>query len=135
MTRLRAPAEKGHQQITVETGLDLVKGDKLALAATSYAYTASDEVIVETYNSGTGIVTFLSSLNHYHWGAQTSTASKYNGVDIRGEVLLLTRNIKIIGEDIQGWGGQIVTSDTIEGDLTMRTGQLIMDNVEVYNCS
>jgi hypothetical protein len=43
--------------------------------------------------------------------------------------------VKIIGEDIQSWGGQIVTSDTIEGDMTMRMGQLIMDNVEVYNCS
>jgi hypothetical protein len=52
----------------------------------------------------------------------------------------LTRNIQIIGEDIESWGGQIVTSDTIDGlnadgTIRMRSGQLIMDNVEVYNCS
>jgi hypothetical protein len=56
-------------------------------------------------------------------------------VDIRGEVVLLTRNVKIVGEDIQGWGGQIVTSSTVEGDGTIRKGQVIMDNVEIYNCS
>lgn len=33
---------------------------------------------------------------------------------MRGEVLLLTRNIRIIGQDIDSWGGQIVTSDTVE---------------------
>lgn len=42
-------------------------------------------------------MTSNSTLSHYHWGASTSTASKYNGVDIRGEVILLTRNIQIIG--------------------------------------
>jgi hypothetical protein len=99
-------------------------------------------VTVDTYNSGSGVVTFTTgtSIKHYHWGASASTADNYNGVDIRGEVLLLTRNIQIIGEDIESWGGQIVTSDTIDGfntdgTIKMRSGQLIMDNVQVYNCS
>lgn len=74
-------------------------------------------------------------MNHYHWGAAESTAAKYNQVDMRGEVMLLTRNIKIVGEDVEAWGGQIVTSSIIEPDLSYRHGQLIMDNVEVYNCS
>lgn len=127
-------------QITVEPGLDLVQGDRLALAATSFAYLAMDDIVVDSYNAGTGVVTFSTSILHYHWGAPASTAADYNGVDIRGEVLLLTRNIKIIGEDIESWGGQIVTSDTVDGlkddgTIRMRSGQLIMDNVEVYNCS
>jgi hypothetical protein len=92
-------------------------------------------VTLTSYTSATGVAVFATPLNHYHWGQSTSTASSYNGVDIRGEVLLLSRNIKIAGEDIEAWGGQIVTSDTIEGDLTMRFGQLFMDNVEIYNCS
>jgi hypothetical protein len=54
---------------------------------------------------------------------------------MRAEVLLLTRNIVIAGEDIESWGCNIVTSDIVEPDLTMRYGQLILDNVEVYNCS
>ena len=58
---------------------------------------------------------------------------------MRGEVLLLTRNINIRGEDIESWGGQIVTSDTVEintlGQMAVRSGSTIMENVEVYNCS
>lgn len=69
-----------------------------------------------------------------------SSADKYNGVDIRGEVLLLSRNVRVVGEDIWSWGGQIVTTDLMEFDtntmeLVPRYGQLLMDNVEVYNCS
>jgi hypothetical protein len=74
-------------------------------------------------------------LNHYHWGAAESTAAKYNNVDMRGEVVLMTRNIKIVGEDVDTHGGQIVTSSVIEPDLSYRHGQLLLDNVEVYNCS
>jgi hypothetical protein len=43
-------------------------------------------------------------LNNYHFGAAESTASKYSGVDIRGEVLLLTRNVLIEGNDEEAWG-------------------------------
>jgi len=41
----------------------------------------------------------------YHYGAPESTGDKYNGVDIRGEVLLLSRNVRVVGEDIWSWGG------------------------------
>jgi hypothetical protein len=73
--------------------LDLVQGDNLGLLPTSYEFKASDSVFVQSYNNVTGLVTINSTLNHYHWGANMSTASKYNGVDIRGEVVLLNRNI------------------------------------------
>lgn len=33
---------------------------------------------------------------------------------MRGEVLLLSRSIVVAGEDIESWGGQIVTSDVME---------------------
>jgi hypothetical protein len=122
MTRLLAPAAKGATSIKVEPGLDLTAGDRIGLAPTAYAYMAADDVFVSSYDNITGIVTLNSSLLHYHWGAAVSTAADYNGVDIRGEVLILSRNIKIAGENIEAWGGQIVTSDTIEGDLTVRSG-------------
>lgn len=47
----------------------------------------------------------------------------------------MTRNIKILGEDIDGWGGQVLASDIFEIDGTLRVGSLYMDNVQVYNCS
>jgi hypothetical protein len=119
--------------------MDLVQGDRIAIAPTGFDNNAYDQVVVNTYNNVTGEVTFNSSLKHYHWGAAESTANKYNGLDIRGEVLLLSRNIVIAGEDRETWGGQVLTTDSLEvdseGEMMFRTGSTIMHNVEVYNCS
>lgn len=54
---------------------------------------------------------------------------------MRTEVLLLTRNVRIVGDNTDAWGGQILTGDFIEGDGTFRNGRTYMDNVEIYNCS
>jgi hypothetical protein len=54
---------------------------------------------------------------------------------MRGEVVLLSRNVRVIGHDTDSWGGQIVVSDNIEESGVLRTGQLVLDHVEVYNCS
>jgi hypothetical protein len=122
IARLHAVANKGDTQITLDANLDLVPGDRIALAATSLAHLASDDAFVVSYDNSTGVTVINTPLNYTHFGAAVSTASKYNGVDIRGEVMILTRNILIKGEDIETWGGQIVTSDTIESDLTIRSG-------------
>ena len=81
------------------------------------------------------MITLDEPLNFYHWGAAESTENDYSGVDMRGEVVLLNRNIKIQGEDVDGWGGQVFVSDYFETDGTWRKGQLVFDNVQVYNCS
>jgi len=116
----------------------LQKGDRLGIVPTSFDFEASDDVFVESYNSDTGVVELSSPLQFYHWGAPESTADKYEGLDVRGEVLVLTRNIRIYGEDVEAWGAQFVTSDTVEiygADITVRQGQTILDSVEFYNCS
>lgn len=54
---------------------------------------------IAIYNKETGEVTFTENSKYYHWGAYESTAQAYNGVDMRGEVILLSRNVRVIGED------------------------------------
>ena len=102
--RLRAEVHRFDTQILVDAGLDLVPGDRLALLPTSYAPDAADDVFVKSYDNTTGLVTLDRYLSYYHFGAAVSTASKYSGVDIRGEVLLLTRNVLIEGYDEEAWG-------------------------------
>lgn len=57
-------------------------------------------------------------------------------MDTRGEVRLLTRNIKIVGHD-EGdkWGGNIFTHDRMEFDGTIRMGTTQLNYVEVAKCS
>lgn len=83
----------------------------------------------------TGICKLKEELKHNHFGDSESTASKLSGVDRRGEVVLLTRNVRIEGEGSNSWGGQIVVSDTIDTAGQMQSGLLEMDNVELYRCS
>jgi hypothetical protein len=122
MTRLRKEIFKGDTDILVEKGLHLVAGDRIGILASSYQHMAGDDVFVESYNNVTGEVKLTSAVKWYHYGEDESTASRYSGVDIRAEVLLLSRNIVIAGEDVESWGCNIVTSDTVEADLTMRFG-------------
>jgi hypothetical protein len=91
--------------------------------------------LIASYNNETGVVTLDRKMSFYHWGASVSTGAQYNGVDMRAEVMLLSRNIKIQGNNTDAWGCQIVTSDFVEGNSEQRIGRTVMDNVEIYNCS
>lgn len=57
---------------------------------------ASDDVFVESYDNETGLVVLNRNLTFYHWGAPKSTKQDFTA-DIRGEVIILTRNVRIRG--------------------------------------
>jgi hypothetical protein len=138
MSRLRSEAKKDMNSFDVEPGLDWVVGDRIVLLPTGYVRHMKDDVFIESYDNETGAVTINTTLNHYHWGQPDDPSPDFNGIDVRAEVILLTRSVKIVGEDIEGWGGHILTGDTVELDGTeikMRTGHMVLDHVEVYNNS
>lgn len=97
MSRLLAECYPGNTQIKVEPGLSWKANDTIGLAANTLRFNDSDTAVIVSYNNNTGVVVLDRALSAYHYGTATSTASNYNGVDIRGEVYLLTRNIKIAG--------------------------------------
>jgi len=119
----------------VEAGLGWKVNETIALAPTAMRWNDSESAIIESYDNDTGALVVKTALKAYHYGAATSTAANYNGVDMRGEVYLLSRNVKIQGNDTETWGCQIVTSDFIEITAVIRKGNTFMDNVEIYNCS
>jgi len=132
MTRLTEPAKIGDTSIFVESkNVDLVEGDRIALAPTGIKYNTGDTRNVVSFNSGTGEIVLDKALDWYHFGAAQSTADQYNGVDMRGEVLSLSRNIKIIGEEVDDWGAQILTAEIMEIDGTFREGETYLDSVEI----
>jgi len=105
MTRLTKPAVAGDTTITIDKkNVDLKEGDRIALAPTSVTYNEGETRNVASYDASTGVVTLDEALKWYHFGAEESTANLYNGVDMRGEVLSLSRNIKIIGTEVDDWG-------------------------------
>jgi len=132
MTRLTAPAKIGDKTITIETkNVDLVEGDRIVLAPTGVEYNTGEARNVVSYNKNTGEIELDEALEWYHFGAEKSTAEKYNGVDIRGEVLSLSRNIKIVGTEEENWGAQILTADIMEEDGFLREAKTNLDSIEI----
>lgn len=119
-------------RIIVEPGLDWQEGDEIFLAATAAQHWHSEYRTIVSYEGGE--IVLDEPLDFYHYGDAESTEEEFR-VDMRGEVILLSRNIKIQGEDVDGWGGQVLATDIFELDGTWRKGSLIFDHVQVYNCS
>ena len=139
--RLLETAEVGAKNITVEPGLDWQVGEKIGIAATNMRTMDFDYCVIQSYDIGTGKIECEDELDGYHFGAFESTVDDYQ-VDMRAEVMLIERNVKIRAstDDIgpilkEMWGCRVLVSDFFEPDLTYRTGSLIMDNAQVYNCS
>jgi len=63
------------------------------------------------------------TIKYYHYGAAESTAANFGGVDLRGEVVLLSRNIRIVGKDVESWGCHFATKDSVEFDFA--TGEIL----------
>ena len=57
---------------------------------------------------------------------------------MRGEVVSLTRNLKIQGnsaEKEKSWGCQILSADILKSNGEMAEGQTLIDSIEMENCS
>jgi cell migration-inducing and hyaluronan-binding protein len=86
-TRLARTAKAGAARIEVLNAAGWRKGDRIVLASTDFDPAQAEERIVSTVSGNA--LTLDKPLNYMHFGEITF------GVDERGEVGLLTRNIKI----------------------------------------
>lgn len=142
---MREPANPGDLKFKVAPDLDWKAGDLLGLAPTNMDATAYEYVTIKSYNAGSGEVEAEEKLKAYHYGAPDSTGDKYRGVDMRGEVLLLSRNIMITSNQEKNsthlthpdpWPCRVIVADFFEpSDLTLRTGEIMWDGIGIHDCS
>lgn len=137
MSRLHAEVFKGSTSATVDAGLDWVAGDKLGFAPTATQHTHYEVATIASYDIATGALTLTAPLLYYHFGAAASTGANYQGLEMRGEVILLTRNIVIRGDQSANtWNGQFLTMDSTvfkpDGTSTTYQGLATLKNVEFY---
>ncbi|WP_305096732.1 G8 domain-containing protein [Croceibacterium aestuarii] len=86
-TKLAATAEKGARQIEVLDASEWQAGDEIVLASTDFNPRQAERRTITAVNGNT--LSFAQPLDYMHFGEVTY------GVDERGEVGLLTRNIKV----------------------------------------
>jgi hypothetical protein len=138
MTRLTETVFAEQNYAKVASGLNWLSGDKLYFAPTTMQQDQSDYLTIDSYDQGTGDLVLTENFKFYHWGqANAPTAEEFGGLDMRGEVILLSRNIQIIGDDTDGWGCSVLTAELRDPNDSKKflAGQMILDSVEVYNCS
>lgn len=128
--------------IYVEPNLDWQVGEKIVLAPTNMRTLDTDICEIESTLPAAGKITCKEPLEGFHYGSNESTEGEFS-VDMRAEVALLSRNIKVVPsmEDMshllrEPWSCRILVSDFFENDadMTHRKGSLNMDHVEVYKC-
>jgi|GEM_PF-127336 len=90
-TKLAATARAGSDRIEVLDAKDWRKGDVIVLASTDFDSTQAEERTITAVDGNT--ITLDRPLDYMHFGEVTF------GVDERGEVGLLTRNIRIQASD------------------------------------
>ena len=141
-SRVTKTAFKNDKKITVEPNMDWKAGDMIGIAASNMRTMDYDECTIVSYDTGSGEIECTTKLEGYHYGASSATVDGDYEVDMRSEVWLMNRNIKIQAslDDIgyilkEPWGCQIIVSDFREPTLVQRKGFLNLDNVQVYNCS
>ncbi|MDX2004291.1 MAG: G8 domain-containing protein [Meiothermus sp.] len=115
-TRLAATAPRGATQITVQDSSGWRVGDQIVVSATDYDARQSEPRSLTAVSGNT--LTLDRPLAYLHYGQETF------GVDQRGEVGLLSRNILIRGETTleQGFGGHL---------MVMRGGWARLSGVEL----
>ncbi len=120
-TKLSATVAKGAKSITVADAKGWRVGDRIVLASTDYEPTQAEDVTVTAVSGNT--VSFDKALAYSHFGEVT------NGVDERGEVGLLTRNVVVQGDagSTGGFGGHMMvmagSSARVVGVQFQRMGQ------------
>lgn len=133
-TQLDATAQPGDTTITLAGAVDWRPGDQIVLAPTGETFLTNEAevVTVQSLDSTNRLVTFSPQLQFQHWGESStfSSASQSWTLDERGEVGLLTRNIKIQGDqasEANGIGGHMMTmagtSIHVSGLELFRMGQ------------
>jgi cell surface hyaluronidase len=118
-TKLAKTAQKGDQTITLLDTVDWQAGDTIVVAPTDFDYRQAETFTVKSVVGET--VTLNSTINYLHYGE----TQLYNGVTIdqRAEVGLLSRNIRIQGDEASeasGYGGHVM----------LMSGQALIDSSE-----
>jgi parallel beta-helix repeat protein len=140
-TRLANTANAGQSWILLaDEPTDWAVGDELGITPSGRDYTQRDFAIIQGIDGKN--ITLTQGLAYTHYGSASASDSDTSNIDIRAEVVHLTRNIKVQGTNEDKWGAHVVTahnrdSGFLNGQLVSveRKGDAIIDHVEFVNCS
>ncbi|XP_031760464.1 fibrocystin-L [Xenopus tropicalis] len=136
-TKLARTAAEGSQTITLVDAVDWQAGEEILITTTSYDTWQTETRQIITVSPDMRTITLNASLNYTHIAESYSVANTSWNYTLAADVALLTRNIKIIGQDYPGWyqesfGVRVLVS-TFSMNNVQYTGSARIENVEFYH--
>ncbi|XP_057211103.1 fibrocystin-L-like [Triplophysa rosa] len=136
-TKLARTVQAGNNTLFLEEAVDWKVGDKILLSTTSYDPWQT-EIRTITAVSDYGHTLILDQpVTYTHIGQRYNVPGSSRSYQLAGNVALLTRNIKIIGQEYpemntQSYGARVLVGTFTERGITYR-GKAQIRNVEFYH--
>ncbi|KAK3107032.1 hypothetical protein FSP39_005622 [Pinctada imbricata] len=133
-TTLASPASVGDTTVTLSQAVDWSTGSQVVIATTSFNITETEIRTIQSVSGDKLTLTLDRALSHRHI-SHTEQADGWT-LEMKAEVGLLTRNVKVIGEAYNGmeqesFGARIIVGRTSQGSTTY-IGYARISNTEFY---
>ncbi|CAJ1082786.1 fibrocystin-L-like [Xyrichtys novacula] len=135
-TKLAATADAGAKKLTLTKSVDWQVGDEIAISSTSYsAWETEKNKIADVSDDGLQL-TLEQPLTYKHISERHSVPGTSYSYTLAADVALLSRNIKIIGEEYdemmkESFGARVLVGTFTSDGITYR-GKAQIKNVEFY---
>jgi len=130
-TKLAATSSAGSNTLELVDAVTWAVGSEIVISTTSYELHETERRTIASISGNTITLTEALEFDHLGTEATLSDGSKYQ---MRAEVGILTRNVRVVGNDYklidkQQFGGRVLIGEFIQDDITY-TGYGRFANVE-----
>ncbi|XP_063309061.1 fibrocystin-L-like [Pelobates fuscus] len=136
-TKLAQTAAAGSTSISLSDKVDWKAGENIVITTTSYNAWQSEIRQIRDISPDNKIITLNASLTFTHTGETYPISNLAKVYTLAADVALLSRNIKIIGEDYTGWEQESFGARVLVGAFTNNSttykGSAKIENVEFYH--
>ncbi|XP_039709652.1 fibrocystin-L isoform X1 [Pteropus medius] len=136
-TKLSETAEAGSKVLSLMDAVDWQEGEEIVITTTSYDFYQTETRSIVKVLHDHKILFLNDTLSYTHLGERYYVLETGQSYTLAADVGILTRNIKILGEEYPGWfkesfGARVLVSSFTENMMTFK-GNARISNVEFYH--
>uniref|UniRef100_A0A673UX60 Fibrocystin-L n=1 Tax=Suricata suricatta TaxID=37032 RepID=A0A673UX60_SURSU len=137
-TKLSETAEAGSKVLSLMDAVDWQEGEEIVITTTSYDFYQTETRSIIKVLHDQKILILNDTLSYTHRAERYHVPGTGQSYTLAADVGILSRNIKIRGEDYPGWfkesfGARVLVSSFTEKMMTFK-GNAKISNVEFYHC-
>ncbi|XP_048215228.1 fibrocystin-L isoform X1 [Perognathus longimembris pacificus] len=136
-TKLLETAEAGSKVLSLTDAVDWQEGEEIVITTTSYDFHQTETRSIVKILHGHKILILNDSLSFTHLAEKYYVPETGQSYALAADVGILTRNIKIIGEEYPGWAkdsfGACILVGSFTGNMMTFKGNARISNVEFYH--